>query len=37
LCLEGKANRLAALQEALRVQKLIKVMVMLKVYNKLKY
>ena len=37
LCLDGKPNRLAALQEALRVQKLIKVMVMLKVYSRLKY
>ena len=37
LCLEGRPNRLAILQKALRVQKLIEVMVMLKVYNQLKY
>jgi hypothetical protein len=30
LCLEGRPNRLAILQEALRVQKLIEVIVMLK-------
>ena len=37
LCLDGKPNRLATLQEALHVQKLIEVMVMLKVYDQLKY
>ena len=37
LCLDGEPNRLATLQEALLVQKLIEVMVMLKVYNQLKY
>jgi hypothetical protein len=30
LCLDGKPNRLATLREALRVQKLIEVMVTLK-------
>ena len=36
LCLDGKPNRLATLQEALHVQKLIEVMVTLKVYNQFK-
>ena len=36
LCPDGKPNRLATLQEALHVQKLIAVIVTLKVYNQFK-